>query len=116
MYCRYCVHGAEAGGCQPDQHQQTLPQGDDNADKMMMIMTSPGNRVPGLRPGLRGQGAGQLPPRGVQERGLCAGLPAHPAPHVPGGGSGQGEQTRQCYCHHLRHLITGEETQTGQAK
>ena len=39
---RHCVHGAEAGGCDPDQYQQTLPPGDDD-DKlmmMMMIMTS----------------------------------------------------------------------------
>ena len=39
---RYCVHGAEAGGCDPDQYQQTLPPGDDD-DRilmMMMIMTS----------------------------------------------------------------------------
>ena len=90
---RHCVHGAEAGGCHPDQYQQTLPPGDDD-DKiiMMMIKTSRGDRVPGLRLGFRGQGAGQLPPRGVQKRGLCAGLPADQAPHVTAGGPGQGEQ------------------------
>ena len=52
-----------------------------------------GDRVPGLLPGLRGQGPGQLSPRGVQERGLCAGLPDDQTPHVTGGGDGQGEET-----------------------
>ena len=77
---RHHLQGAEAGGCQPDQHQQTFPWG---------------GGVPGLGHRLRGQGPGQLPPRGVQERGLCHGLPHHQAPHVcsRSHGEGQGSNT-----------------------
>ena len=35
---RHCVHGAEAGGCDPDQYQPTLPPGDDDDRLMMMMM------------------------------------------------------------------------------